>query len=101
VEDGRRLPDLPAVVRRWLGGWIGDLGGIIDHLDHLAGTPDSLGVDAIWLSPIHPSPGHDLGYDISDYASVDPLFETDADFDRLVAEAHRRGSLESVVLLGG
>ncbi len=73
------------------GDGVGDLEGIVRHLDHLAGAPDSLGVDALWLSPIHPSPGRDLGYDISDYASVDPLFGTDADFDRLVAEAHHRG----------
>lgn len=73
------------------GDGVGDLEGIIRHLDHLAGGPDALGVDAIWLSPIYPSPGRDLGYDISDYAAVDPLFGSEADFDRLVAEAHRRG----------
>lgn len=73
------------------GDGLGDLEGITRHLDHLAGSPDSLGVDAIWLSPINPSPGLDLGYDISDYASVDPQFGTEGDFDRLVAEAHRRG----------
>jgi alpha-glucosidase len=73
------------------GDGVGDLEGITSHLDHLSGGPSSLGVDAIWLSPIYPSPGHDLGYAISDYASVDPLFGTEADFDRLVAEAHRRG----------
>jgi len=73
------------------GDGVGDLEGIIRHLDHLAGAPESLGVDAIWLSPIYPSPGYDLGYDISDFAAVDPLFGTEADFDRLVAEAHRRG----------
>ena len=73
------------------GDGLGDLEGITRHLDHLAGSPGSLGVDAIWLSPINPSPGVDLGYDISDYASVDPIFGTGADFDRLVAEAHRRG----------
>ncbi len=73
------------------GDGLGDLEGITRHLDYLAGSPGSLGVDAIWLSPIHPSPGLDLGYDISDYASVDPIFGTGGDFDRLVAEAHRRG----------
>ena len=73
------------------GDGLGDLEGVTRHLDHLAGSPDSLGVDAIWLSPINPSPGLDLGYDISDYASVDPRLGTDGDFDRLVAEAHRRG----------
>jgi len=73
------------------GDGFGDLPGIIAHLDHLAGGPDSLGVDAIWLSPIYPSPGLDLGYDVSDHASIDPLFGSMDDFDRLVAEAHRRG----------
>jgi glycosidase len=69
----------------------GDLGGVIEHLDHLAGSAGSLGVDAIWLSPIYPSPWLDGGYDIADHAGIDPVFGTLADFDRLVAEAHRRG----------
>jgi alpha-glucosidase len=74
------------------GDGVGDLTGIIDHLDHLNdGTPTSLGVDAIWLSPIYPSPGLDLGYDVADHAGIDPLFGTHADFDRLVDEAHGRG----------
>jgi alpha-glucosidase len=71
------------------GDGVGDLPGIIDHLDHLG--PDGLGIDAIWLSPIYPSPGLDLGYDVSDEERVDPLFGSEADFDRLVDEAHRRG----------
>jgi alpha-glucosidase len=71
------------------GDGTGDLRGIIAHLDHLG--PGGLGVDAIWLSPIYPSPGLDVGYDVSDHESVDPLFGTEADFDRLVDEAHRRG----------
>jgi alpha-glucosidase len=71
------------------GDGVGDLPGIIDHLDHLG--RDGLGVDAIWLSPIYPSPGLDLGYDVSDHERVDPLFGSEADFDRLVDEAHRRG----------
>ncbi len=73
------------------GDGVGDLRGIISHLDHLRGTPGSLGVDALWLSPIYPSPGRDLGYDVSDHEAIDPLFGTLADFDRLVEEAHRRG----------
>ncbi|MGH2464523.1 MAG: alpha-amylase family glycosyl hydrolase [Candidatus Limnocylindrales bacterium] len=73
------------------GDGIGDLGGLIDHLDHLAGEPDSLGVDAIWLSPIYPSPMLDGGYDVTDYSDVDPVFGTLADLDRLIAECHRRG----------
>jgi alpha-glucosidase len=71
------------------GNGVGDLRGIIDHLDHLG--PDGLGVDAIWLSPIYPSPGLDLGYDVADHEHVDPLMGTEADFDQLVAEAHDRG----------
>ncbi|HNK50099.1 MAG TPA: alpha-glucosidase, partial [Nitrospira sp.] len=73
------------------GDGIGDLPGIISRLDYLNGSPDSLGVDAIWLSPIYPSPMHDFGYDVSDYCDIDPRFGTLADFDRLVSEAHRRG----------
>lgn len=71
------------------GDGVGDLPGVIAHLDHLG--PDGLGVDAIWLSPIYPSPGLDLGYDVSDHERVDRLFGTEEDFDRLVAEAHDRG----------
>ena len=73
------------------GDGIGDLPGIISRLDYLKGTPDSLDVDAIWLSPVYPSPMHDFGYDVMDYRNIDPRFGTLADFDRLVAEAHRRG----------
>ena len=71
------------------GDGTGDLPGIIDRLPYLG--PDGLGIDAIWLSPIYPSPGRDIGYDVSDHTTVDPLFGTDADFDRLVEEAHRLG----------
>jgi alpha-glucosidase len=73
------------------GDGVGDLAGITAHLDHLAGTPESLGVDAIWLSPFYRSPMADFGYDVADYRDVDPAFGTLADFDRLLAEAHRRG----------
>jgi alpha-glucosidase len=74
------------------GDGVGDLRGITAHLDHLNdGTPASLGVAAIWLSPFYPSPMADFGYDVSDYCGVDPLFGTLADFDELVAEAHARG----------
>ena len=71
------------------GDGVGDLAGIIDHLDHLG--PEGLGVDAIWLSPIYCSPGRDLGYDVSDHERIDPLFGSEADFDRLVAACHHRG----------
>ncbi len=69
------------------GNGIGDLKGIIRRLDHIA----SLGVDAIWLSPFFTSPMDDMGYDISDYFDVDPLFGTLADFDRLIETAHGLG----------
>ena len=69
------------------GDGVGDLPGIIAKLDYLR----DLGVDAIWLSPIYPSPGRDVGYDVSDHTAVDPLFGGDAEFDRFVAAAHRRG----------
>jgi alpha-glucosidase len=65
---------------------VGDLPGITSTLDYL----QWLGVDAIWMSPIFPSPMADFGYDVSDYTSIHPLFGTLADFDSLLAEAHRR-----------
>ena len=67
---------------------IGDLPGITQRLDYLSNT---LGVDAIWLSPIYPSPMHDFGYDVADYCDIHPLFGTLADFDRLLEETHKRG----------
>jgi alpha-glucosidase len=69
------------------GDGIGDLLGIIDRLDHIA----DLGVDAIWLSPIFTSPMKDMGYDVSDYTDIDPVFGTLADFDALIDKAHRLG----------
>jgi glycosidase len=69
------------------GDGIGDLTGIARRLDYLA----DLGIDAIWISPIYPSPMADFGYDVADYCSVDPRFGTLADFDDLVARAHARG----------
>ena len=73
------------------GDGVGDLEGIAGHLDHLRGTPDSLGVDGIWLSPIYPSPQADFGYDISDHCGIDPVYGDLAAFDRLVTGAHGRG----------
>lgn len=73
------------------GDGIGDLQGITQKLDYLNdGTPDSLGVSAIWLSPFFPSPMADFGYDVSDYCDVDPMFGTLDDFRELVAQAHAR-----------
>ena len=69
------------------GDGVGDLPGIVGKLDYLT----SLGVDAIWLSPIYPSPMADFGYDVADYTGIHPLFGTLADFDTLLAEAHARG----------
>lgn len=73
------------------GDGIGDLQGIIDRLDYLNGRDDSLGVDAIWLSPTFPSPMKDFGYDVSDYLGVHPDFGDMATMDRLIAECHQRG----------
>lgn len=72
------------------GDGIGDLQGIIDKLDYLKGTPQSLDVDAIWISPIYPSPMADFGYDVANYVDIDPMFGDLATFDRLLEEAHQR-----------
>jgi oligo-1,6-glucosidase len=69
------------------GDGIGDLAGIIAHLDHL----QALGIDVLWLSPVYRSPMDDNGYDISDYQDVDPLFGTLADLEALIAGCHERG----------
>jgi oligo-1,6-glucosidase/alpha-glucosidase len=69
------------------GDGVGDLAGIEAHLDHVA----ALGVDAIWLSPIFPSPMADFGYDVADYCDVSPLFGDLDAFDRLIAGVHARG----------
>lgn len=69
------------------GDGVGDLKGITSRLDYLKG----LGIDAIWITPVYPSPGVDNGYDISDYTAIDPRYGTMADFDTLVAEAKKRG----------
>ncbi|HEY0068411.1 MAG TPA: alpha-amylase family glycosyl hydrolase [Chloroflexia bacterium] len=69
------------------GDGVGDLPGIQSRLDYL----EWLGVDAVWLSPIYPSPMADFGYDVADYTGIEPMFGTMADFDRLLADIHRRG----------
>ena len=68
------------------GDGVGDLTGIISRLDYVR----SLGVDAVWISPIYPSPMKDFGYDVSDYTGIHPMFGTLEDFDELVHAAHAR-----------
>ncbi len=69
------------------GDGIGDLGGIVQRLDHIA----DLGADAVWISPFFTSPMKDFGYDVSNYCDVDPMFGTLADFDAVVARAGALG----------
>jgi len=69
------------------GDGVGDLNGVRSKLDYL----EWLGVDAVWLSPIYPSPMADFGYDISDYCGIHPLFGTLKDFDALLKDVHSRG----------
>lgn len=69
------------------GDGVGDLRGIERRIDYLI----DLGIDAVWLSPIFPSPMADFGYDVADYRGIDPLFGNLGDFDRLIGRLHRRG----------
>ena len=69
------------------GDGVGDLEGIRQKLDYLV----DLGIDAIWISPIFPSPMIDFGYDVSDYCGIHPLFGSMEEFDRLLSDAHQRG----------
>ncbi|MDP1027332.1 alpha-glucosidase [Sphingomonas sp. KR1UV-12] len=69
------------------GDGVGDLRGITSRLDYL----QSLGLDAIWITPFFKSPNADFGYDVSDYTAIDPQYGTMADWDTLVAEAKKRG----------
>ena len=66
---------------------IGDLNGIRQRLDYI----QNLGVEAVWLSPIFPSPMHDFGYDVADYVGIHPMFGSMADFDALLVDVHERG----------
>jgi alpha-glucosidase len=68
------------------GDGVGDINGLISQLHYLRW----LGVDAVWISPLYPSPMKDFGYDVSDYTAIHPLFGTLGDFDRLIREAHAR-----------
>ena len=72
------------------GNGVGDLAGITEKLDYLCGTPDSLGVNAIWICPFYASPMADGGYDVSDYRAVAPIFGKLEDFKHLLKEAHAR-----------
>jgi len=69
------------------GDGIGDLPGMLQRLDYVV----RLNVDAVWISPIYPSPMVDFGYDVADYTGIHPMFGTMADFDRLLEAAHARG----------
>ena len=69
------------------GDGIGDLPGILARLDYLV----ELGIGAIWVAPIYPSPMADFGYDIAEYCDIDPTFGSLADFDRLLSAVHERG----------
>src|SRR5699024_11078135 len=69
------------------GDGMGDLQGIIERLDHI----QTLDVDAVWITPFFPSPGHDHGYDVSDFRSIDPAFGDTDTFQRLVDQLHQRG----------
>ena len=69
------------------GDGVGDLPGALSRLEHIAG----LGADAVWLSPVYPSPNHDFGYDVSDFTDVDPSFGTLTDLDALIVRAHELG----------
>jgi len=68
------------------GDGVGDINGITSRLDYL----HDLGIDAIWISPMYPSPLIDFGYDISDYTAIDPLYGSLDDFDHLMSEAKKR-----------
>ena len=68
------------------GDGVGDINGITSRLDYL----HDLGIGAIWITPMYPSPLVDFGYDVADYGALDPLYGTMADFDRMMAEAKKR-----------
>jgi alpha-glucosidase len=69
------------------GGGVGDLPGLLAQLGYI----DRLGVNAVWLAPVQPSPMAEFGYDITDFTDIDPRFGTLEDLDRLIQELHRRG----------
>ena len=86
-EDAVFYQIYPKSFQDTTGNGVGDLKGIISHLDYL----EQLGIDGIWLSPVCRSPQVDNGYDISDYCSVDPMFGTMEDMEQLITQAKKRG----------
>ena len=86
-QDGIIYQIYPRSFQDANGDGVGDLTGILSRLDYLV----ELGVDAVWLSPIYPSPMADFGYDVANYAGVDPIFGTLEDMERLIAGVHARG----------
>jgi maltose alpha-D-glucosyltransferase/alpha-amylase len=87
----------PASFQDSNGDGIGDLNGITSRLDYIK----SLGAETIWLSPIHPSPFRDAGYDVCDYYAIAPRYGTMADFERLLKEVHGRGMRLLIDLVPG
>jgi len=86
-QDGIIYQIYPRSFQDSNGDGIGDLRGVMRRLDYLKG----LGIKAIWISPIYPSPMADFGYDISDYRGIWPTFGTMADFDELLQRIHEAG----------
>ncbi len=86
VENSSRVSNLSESFKDTNGDGIGDLQGVIQKLDYL----QTLGVDAIWLTPIYESPQRDNGYDISDYYRIYEPYGTMEDFEKLIEEAHKR-----------
>ena len=85
-QSGTIYQIYPRSIQDSNGDGVGDLDGIRSRLDYLTW----LGVDALWISPIFPSPMADFGYDVADYCDIHPLFGSLAAFDALVADAHAR-----------
>lgn len=79
------------------GDGVGDIQGVIDKLDYIK----SIGVNTLWFNPMFSSEFKDGGYDITDFYSIDKRFGTNADFKRLVEEAHKRGLRVCLDLVAG
>ena len=87
VQGRGRIPDLAAQLSDGNGDGIGDLYGVYEKLDYIA----SLGVTAIWFSPLYPSPNFDYGYDVSDYRAINPEYGDMEIFRKVLDGAHERG----------